>query len=181
MYKYELSSDLLEFRKNIVYEVADKMEGIGKTGMMKAMYFLQQIYKIPLGYDFKMYSYGPFDDDVLVAMDVVKDENLIDIIPEDYGDGVSGYSIRTTKKGHLPSGEYSEFIDALSNNFGGYSAKEWELTSTIVYVHTAYMENGWNLEELYENVRRIKPRFGIDEIKKEHERLKELGILDMAI
>src|ERR1700733_8978318 len=51
---------------------------IGRTALMKYMYFLQTLRRIPLDYHFSMYSYGPFDSDVLAdlssaeALDIVK-------------------------------------------------------------------------------------------------------------
>jgi len=181
MDRYKLKSDLLEDRKNIVHDVANKIEGIGKTGMMKAMYFLQQVYKVPLGYDFRIHSFGPFDEDVLAAIDFAEKKGLIDVVPEDYSDGVSGYSINATKNEQVLLSEYSEPISDLLANFGEYTAKEWELTSTIVYLYVAYMDNGWDLDELDENVKRIKPRFELEEIQKERELLNKLGILDRAV
>ena len=38
---------------------------IGRTALMKYMYFLQTLRGVQLGYNFSMYSYGPFDADVL--------------------------------------------------------------------------------------------------------------------
>ena len=40
-------------------------EGIGRTAVMKLCYFLQTLKGVPLGYRFTLYSYGPFDSDVL--------------------------------------------------------------------------------------------------------------------
>ncbi|MCL2857378.1 MAG: hypothetical protein FWE19_06640 [Oscillospiraceae bacterium] len=172
--------DKSQLRSNVVCAVANKISGIGKTGMMKSMYFLQQVYKVPLGYDFDIYNYGPYDEDVLVAVDSAKREKLIDVRPKNYN-GFMGYEI--VAKGDTIS-ELSVYVDALdeiSQNFGKYHAKDWELASTIVYLYMAYHENGWDMEELDENVRRIKPHFALQDIKAERKRLEEIGVLCKAV
>src|SRR5687768_15041621 len=37
----------------------------GRTAMMKLAYFLTTLRKVPLAYDFRLYTSGPFDSDVL--------------------------------------------------------------------------------------------------------------------
>ncbi|MCL2578398.1 MAG: hypothetical protein FWE32_00020 [Oscillospiraceae bacterium] len=174
--------DKVELRESMVFEIASKMGGIGKTGMMKAMYFLQQVYKVSLDYDFNIYNYGPFDEDVLVAVDCAKKKELIDIQLKDYGDGISGYEIIAKEDMQFPASAYSGFIDEISRIFSDYTAKKWELASTIVYLYVAYHENpDWDINELDENVMRIKPHFTISEIEKERKHLESLEVLSKAI
>jgi hypothetical protein len=42
-----------------------KRSPIGRTALMKYCYFLQALRGVPLGYNFSLYSYGPFDAAVL--------------------------------------------------------------------------------------------------------------------
>jgi len=169
-----------DLREHLVCKVAHQIPNIGKTGMMKAMYFLQQIYKVPLGYDFNIYNYGPYDEDVLVTLDCAEKGGFINIQSTFYENGVTGYEI--SAKTDVPlAPEYSEHIDKISKNFNKYTAKQWELTSTIVYLYVAYNENDWNFDELDDNVQRIKPHFDIETIKAERNRLENLNILSDAI
>ena len=50
---------------------------IGRTALMKYMYFLQTLRAVPLGYNFSMYSYGPFDSDVLADLSTAEAMNLV--------------------------------------------------------------------------------------------------------
>ena len=49
--------------------LARRLEGrspqFGKTVLMKFAYLLQEIYGIPLGYRFSLYTYGPYSKEVL--------------------------------------------------------------------------------------------------------------------
>src|SRR6266849_3913424 len=38
---------------------------LGRTAVMKLAYFLQVLQKVPLGYNFRLHTYGPSDSDVL--------------------------------------------------------------------------------------------------------------------
>ena len=40
-------------------------QGLGRTALMKFLYFLQQVRGVDLGYNFTLYTYGPFDAAVL--------------------------------------------------------------------------------------------------------------------
>ena len=40
---------------------------LGRTQVMKLFYFLQELKGVWLGYDFRLFTYGPFDSEVLRA------------------------------------------------------------------------------------------------------------------
>jgi len=45
--------------------VAQAPSNLGRTAIMKLAYLLQTVKGVPLGYDFRLYTYGPFESDVL--------------------------------------------------------------------------------------------------------------------
>ena len=65
---------------------------IGRTALMKYMYFPQTVRGVPLGYNFSMYSYGPFDSDVLADLSSAEMMNIVDVAPVEFAGGY-GYSI----------------------------------------------------------------------------------------
>ena len=48
--------------------IAERRPGLGRTALMKICYLLQTLGDVPLGYHFTLYSYGPFDSDVLADL-----------------------------------------------------------------------------------------------------------------
>ena len=54
---------------DIIFELVSQKADLGKTAIMKFMFMLQQVYKVPLGYDFKIYTYGPYSSEVMDDMD----------------------------------------------------------------------------------------------------------------
>ena len=45
--------------------VARSRTKLGRTALMKLAFLLQTVEGLPLGYNFRLYTYGPFDEDVL--------------------------------------------------------------------------------------------------------------------
>ncbi len=107
---------------------------------MKLCYFLQEVKGVPLRYEFSLYSYGPFDSDVLADLQTAVELQILDSTVEHYPGGFR-YLIR---EGHnaARAEEYSEeFLadhrDAIrwaATILAPRSAAELELTSTIVFV-----------------------------------------------
>src|SRR5438093_10440773 len=54
-------------RVGLMAALVEKAPGqnLNRTAIMKLAYFLQVLKNVPLGYDFRLYTYGPFDSDVL--------------------------------------------------------------------------------------------------------------------
>src|ERR1700694_5809855 len=65
---------------------------IGRTALMKYMYFLQTVRGVPLGYNFSMYSYGPFDSEVLADLSSGEMLHIVDVSPVEFSGGY-GYRI----------------------------------------------------------------------------------------
>src|SRR6516164_9081486 len=52
--------------------------GFGRTALMKCLYFLQTVRHVPLGYHFRLYTYGPFDSDVLSDLSLAERFGLVE-------------------------------------------------------------------------------------------------------
>jgi hypothetical protein len=58
---------LSEFSKLAIITtlVRDSPIALGRTGLMKCLFFLKILENVPLPYNFRLYTYGPFDSHVL--------------------------------------------------------------------------------------------------------------------
>src|SRR5262249_29128328 len=111
---------------------------LGRTAMMKLAYLLQTVKGLPLGYDFRLHTYGPFDNDVLndlgwaEVLGAVQSEMVTFPSGSGYGyeftPGANGGFVRQKAKGAL-SGHEAAIAWALEE-FGGRSAAELELLTT---------------------------------------------------
>lgn len=176
-------------RMGILAELVNKRPGLGKTAMMKMVFMLQQVYKVPLGYKYEIYTYGPYSAEVTNDIGFADQTGIISVDAETYPTGNVGYHLNSTEKtqetidkaGSIVSENMSAIDDVIAK-FGNCTAKELELSSTIVYMYTTYITNSWSAlaDDIATNVHEIKPHFSEAVIKGEYNRLKKLGILDKA-
>ncbi len=149
---------------------------------MKLAYFLKALKAVPLSYDFRLYTYGPFDSDVLddlkyaEALGAVKSEVTF------YPTGGKGYQYRpgshideVTNCAKTFLSQNSKSIDWVLENFGSRSAQDLEMASTLIFVDRATHESGSKQEipELARKVRAIKPYLSTEAIEREAQEIKK--------
>lgn len=158
------------FRLGLLSELVSRASTkLGRTGIMKLAYLLQTVKGLPLGYDFRLYTYGPFESDVLndlgsvEALGAVKSEMVTFASGTGYGyeftPGKAGDFVREMTKGALS--DYEPDIHWALEEFGGRSAGELELLTTIIYADREAAQRGEQLtvRELAREVGEVKPRF----------------------
>src|SRR5882724_6917958 len=162
---------------------------IGRTALMKYMYFLQTLRRVPLGYRFSMYSYGPFDSDVLADLGSGEALNIVDVAPIEFAGGY-GYQIKpgiraeaAKKNAALFLSEYERDIDWLFSVFGNLNSSELELTSTIVYVDREFAEreHSGSRSEIGARVNEIKPHFTREQVQEFVDILERHGVLTATV
>jgi hypothetical protein len=140
---------------------------------MKYMYFLQIVRGVPLGYNFSMYSYGPFDSDVLADLSSAETLHIVDVSPVEFAGGY-GYRIKAGAQAESAKRNATQFltdhrkdIDWLISVFGNFNSAELELTSTIVYVDREFEEKGQNgsASDIAARVNEIKPHFTTEQVR----------------
>jgi hypothetical protein len=143
---------------------------LGRTAIVKLVYLLQVFRRVATGYTFSLYSYGPFDSDVLNDLDSAASLKGLQVRTVSYAVGY-GYEVRPG-----PAADYvkrqaaswlvqhSDDIDWVVQKFGGRSASELELLATLIYVDRERAVSGQKilLTELVRQVRGVKPHFPED-------------------
>lgn len=148
--------------------------------MMKHLFLLQEVYGVCLGYDFDIYTYGPFSSEVMSDINFAE---LFNFITVDYNVGANGYKINPTDKEDIDkefSKDNSEVIIEEMNLFKDKGVKALELLTTIVYLHkqAAKNEAGWNREKTVTNVHALKPHYDLEnDIIPEYDFLEKAGVL----
>ena len=166
-------------------ELGERSPQFGKTVFMKQAYLLQEVYKVPLGYRFTLYAYGPYSPEVLADLDRAKFRGLIDI---DYVEDDGGFRIKLGPVA-VETGEVNEVvtryqceIGKLVETFGSFPAKDLELRSSITYV--------WNMMQASDKgddsdvatlIHELKPHFSEPDIQKVIDELKENGIIGFPL
>ncbi len=169
----------------ITYLCANAQKGsFGRTALMKLCYFLQVLKGVPLGYRFTLYSYGPFDSDVLSDLGTAESFHALESSLEVYSGGY-GYSIRKGSAGDkcIEAGQMfltnnHEAIDWVLSEFGTHSSAALELEATIIYVdREALMKLRISKQEMVRQVHDVKPHFAEDMISAAVDTLSGKGLL----
>lgn len=172
-------------RVAVITALAEKTPQLGRTSLMKLCYFLQALRSVPLGYRFSLYSYGPFDSDVLADLDSATTMGGVTSSVISYFDAY-GYRIEAGPKAQQIQFRSSKFLDMyrpdidwVVEKFGSMSASELELKSTLIYSErdAKARKEKISLLDLCSRVRDVKPHFTIDQIKTAAEELKQQNLL----
>ncbi|MEG3069588.1 MAG: hypothetical protein RQM92_00845 [Candidatus Syntrophopropionicum ammoniitolerans] len=161
---------------SLMAELALKLEGVspqfGKTVLQKLVYILQAIFRVPCGYGYILYNYGPYSEELADDLSFFAS---MDGVRVEWGQG-SGYEIkkadktihfRERGKGFLT--QYASQIGDVIEEFGGMNARELELRSTIIYV---YQEEPLEKKDMLCRVKEIKPHFTDSEIHNAYQELE---------
>lgn len=146
---------------------------VGRTAIMKLLYILQTVKGVPLNYDFRLYTYGPFDSEVLSDLDYAVS---LDALSSDITYNANGYNYNIqlseaagyyTEKASDFLEEHRDEIEWVVNKFSHKSARDLELLSTTIFVDRAFSNRreSVDVEKLAQQVKEIKPRFKDEEIK----------------
>jgi uncharacterized protein YwgA len=175
-----------QLRWGLLSELVAQAPGkLGRTAIMKLVYFLQTLKGVPLEYDFRLYTYGPFESDVLndvsqlESLGALKSELIY--FPSGYGyefmEGPKRKNLlNLTGRKHE---DYQDEIKWVLHEFGSKKAADLELLSTIVFAdqEAAEKQRPISHEELARKVKEIKPRFTADFILQNIKELDAKGIL----
>ena len=178
-------------RYALIVELAQRLHDrhpqFGKTALQKLIYLLQEVYGVDCGYDFSLYTYGPFTSQVLQDLDLVESFGGVKVNP--VRKGLDGYRIEPFDNDDRVQDQAREFLNGISEDietlvaeYGGYSAKQLEMRATTIYVEREMKRDGKpvSLDDLVRLVHDIKPYFPGDEIKSVVEELLAKGHVEVS-
>lgn len=156
---------------------------LGKTALQKLVYFLESVFGVDAGYEFSLYTYGPFCVELLHDLDVAE---AIGGVRVDYDATLNWYQISPGPRADWIEDRGREFLDNVASaidevvsDYGRSTAKELELHATVVFSHRQAQSSGSmpQDEELVDEVHEIKPHFDRHEIFRAVRQLRMLGYL----
>jgi hypothetical protein len=177
-----------KLRLAVIASLAEKLSGkLGRTGIMKLTFFLQELKGVPLGYSYRIYTSGPYDGQVLTDLKVAETLGVVKSEQFDW-EGGSGYAIKAGKKPTL-SVEDQKLLslfqgdsDWVAKEFGEMSATDLEVESTVFFVAKSAEREKQKASSdvIAKAVRAIKPHHSESRILRHIERLREKGIIPLA-
>ena len=172
-------------RLALITALAEQAPGLlGRTALMKCAYFLQALRRVPLGYHFTLFSYGPFDSRVLNDLHYAEVLGGVDVETVYFAQGY-GYQVSPGKAAEkLKSrasdflAKYQEDIDWVVREFGNRTAGELELLSTLIYADQSVpAREKISLADLAHRVQAVKPHFTLEQVQSHAEWLRKKGLL----
>ncbi len=170
-------------RISIIVALVQQAPGqrLGRTAVMKLLYFLSVLRNVSLGYRFTLYSYGPFDSEVLQDLDYA--QSLGALTTRVVGNAVGyGYDIQPGSEADSAQDFAPKFLRKHQNDvawvlqhFGRFGAADLELAGTIVYVDRE--SSAQTIDELAQRVRDVKPHFTIPKIRERIQEFKDENLL----
>lgn len=163
--------------QNYILNIIKKNTGLGKTALMKELFLFQEVMGAKTGYNFSIYTYGPYDSDVMEDIDQLCAFKLVDCSVYRFQTYI-GYSLNVTNEGENALKALSPEEEQNLNNIVCFAknktAKELELYSTIVYVGKLYKKNFWPSDDcsIIQQVHEIKPHFSQNTISDAYEELR---------
>jgi len=158
---------------------------LGRTAIMKCLFVLQEAERIPLGYKFQLYTYGPYDAAVLSDLTFAEQLGRIRSELVGFRNGNQGYRYRpaSKKESRKLAQPIREKIERVARDFGQRSAADLEMASTILFVDRHHERAGRpaDVETIVHQVREIKPHSTEDRIRAEVSHLQKLGYLKGSI
>jgi hypothetical protein len=174
----------------LITELAKRSNGkMGRTALMKCLFLLRQLRDVPVSYDFRLYTHGPFDSDVLNDLQYAQALGAINSRSVTYPGGGRGYELHpgpqadaVKRDGSKFVNRHSDSIDWVLSEFGKRTTLDLEMASTLIFVDRTNAEKRAkvSITDLAKTVHSIKPHLSIDVITREAKKLRDKGHLVAA-
>ena len=151
-------------RLSVIRAIVDRSGRIGKTGIQKIAYFLQEGLGVNLEYRFRMYHYGPYSDEIDGDLSLLQALGSINIAAD-----VNGYGFHVTPGEQDPGSwpdsiEVSrEDIDHVIDELKNLGTSNLELYATVHFVSKVESES--SSRDVTTTVRSLKPKFSVAQIE----------------
>jgi len=158
-------------------------ERLGRTAFMKLMFFLQTIRNVALGYEYRLYTYGPYDAQVLDDLSLAEAMGVVCSRSFQWPGG-TGYTVDKGPNLEPTLDANADALKAISpdldwvvSEFGSRSAGDLEVASTIVYADRTADGRKLPKDEIVRVVHQIKPHHSEAKIAAEYDNLSKKGLV----
>ena len=162
-----------EDRFAVIRYIVDKIGDVGKIQMQKLAYFLQWIFQVPLGYDYKIHHYGPYSDELnddLIVMQLNKHVE-VEADPSGYGYHIIlGSEAVATMDDILK--KYSRQMNKCLEALGEFEPSQLEVLGTLHFVK--YIAGVSDESTVIEKTAMLKPVFSKPFIEETYRKLENI-------
>jgi uncharacterized protein YwgA len=155
----------------ILLSLIDKLQEhdswCGETHIQKTAYFLRELLRVPLDYEFVLHKHGPYSFDLTKDLTSLRADMILDIEVRDerygpsYVTGSLGDFLRT--KYPITTERYREQIEFVANHLGNKGVKDLERLATALYVRQRSGDE--SVPSRARQLTRIKPHIDLDDAR----------------
>jgi len=162
-----------EQRIAVIRFIVDKIKDVGKIKIQKLIYFLQMVFEVPFGYDYKMHYYGPYSEELNDDLVVMQVNNIVNVEadPAGYGYHIMPGSEKTTAMNEVLE-KYSNSISKCLDSLKSFSPSQLEILGTLHFVNNVAGVS--DEEKIIEKTAMLKPLFSKSSIEEMYNELKKL-------
>ena len=152
----------------LITELLDRMRANGSWAtaihLQKGLYFLQEMRRVPLGYDFVVYRYGPFSFELKDELEQLRGEGILERFfhSPQYLSGLASTGFSKELRNELPKflARHDDPLTFVAENIGPMKSRQLEQVSTAFYFLTRGVEGD---EEVAREVCKVKTHIPPDE------------------
>ena len=145
-------------------DLTKKGSWCGETHLQKATYFLQQLEKVPVGFDFILYKHGPFSFDLRDELTAMRSDGLFDLRQQwPYGPTLipTVKSKRLRKLCSKTLEKYNRQLSFVCDQLGNKNVSELEKLATALYIRMEASSKSETQRAKY--LHSLKPHVSLDD------------------
>ncbi|MFV1977045.1 MAG: hypothetical protein ACC651_14985 [Candidatus Scalindua sp.] len=172
---------------SLTQKLRDHGSWCGETHLQKAVYFLEDLLGLPMGFDFIFYKHGPFSFDLRDELTSLRADELLKLEPQasPYGPRITSteQSKRFKKLFSETLKRYEEHLEFVAEHFCDKGVTELEQLTTALYV-TKRKKSVKTISDRFGEMVRLKPHIsvetariaieGVDKIIKEAKKIDKI-------
>lgn len=161
---------------SLIEELTQRGSWCGETHLQKAIYFLQNIYNVPLDFEFILYKHGPFSFDFRDEITSLRADGLLTFCYHQYPYGPSlkptelGYKIMEKYPKTLAT--YKDDIISAAEVIGNKGVAELEQLATALFI-TKENPQLKKIEKRAEIIHQLKPHISRKDAKQALEAIEK--------
>jgi uncharacterized protein len=161
-----------EIRRALVTYVVNAVGSehpIGKKATQKFLHLIEDAGKVQTGYDFSIYTYGPFSRTLASEIDFLATKKAIDVVfvgqfgTYEISPGENANEVIELGNDYIQKNKHK--IDHILSKLKGKGASELELYSTLVFL-MAHVESLTSDDKIVEKLLSLKPKYAKSFVEK---------------
>lgn len=155
---------------SLIEALYEKNSWCGETHIQKTTYFLEELLKVPLGFDFILYKHGPFSFDLSDELMAMRADMIVKLESRPpYGPGILlGRRSKLLKK-LFPKTlkKYERKVKFIANELASYGVADLERIATALYVTLEAQRSGNdNVEYKTSRIHTLKPHILLEKARR---------------